>query len=104
MDQVNEARCLYCCTIHACTLLLITTSLFLVLSYGYEYWMDLSVWKQSSHQFCEYLIFIGIEFFCSAIGWLGIYNHIRFITSCYTIWVILHVPLNAVIFWVSAQF
>ena len=101
MGSINHSRCLFCCKVHSCILLSITISLFLVLSYGYEYWVDYSIWKEPSNHFCGYLILVGIEFLFSSIGWIGIYHHIRFIASSYTYWVLLHIPLNVIIFWMS---
>jgi len=55
-------------------------------------------------KFYGYASVAGIEFVLSVLGWIAVYNHIRSITKLFTYWIIVHLVIIAVVFWVSTLF
>ena len=99
-EEVNTTRCLVCFKLRTAVLLCICSSLLLIVFYGINYWTN----EDSTIEFRGYLSVVGIEFIFSTIGWIGIYNHMRMVAAFYTYWVIAHIPIMVVIFWISSIF
>merc|ERR1719461_1122174 len=103
-QQVNDTHCCVCFKLRTAALLSVCISLILITAYGYEYWLTPSTRSETPSKFYGYITIIAIEFALSAIGWIGIYNHIRSITKLFSYWTIIHLLIITMIFWVSTLF
>lgn len=82
----------------------ISVSIILIIAYGYEYWTISSLREDEPGKFYGYLCCAGIEVILNIIGWIGVYNHIRSITKYYNYFVMVHILIIGIVFWVSTLF
>eukprot|EP01084_Bolivina_argentea_P000151 294_1 len=103
-QEVNDTHCCICFKLRSATLLSIGLSIILILAYGYKYWLDPDSRLDAPMKFYGYVTVAGVEVIIGLIGWISVYNHIRSLIKIFSYWVMIHILIIVMVFWVSTLF